>query len=288
MDISIVVPFHNEQRYIARCVEALLSQDYPRDRYEIVLVDNNSTDRSADIVRQYPGVRLLSETTPGSYAARNRGVAATTGDIIAFTDSDCSPDPQWLSTIQRELSASGTQLVLGRARYASESLTLSMLADYETAKAVYVFSSRNGEIYYGYTNNMAVRRSTFDAVGPFEQWMRGADTIFVCRVAEAFSADAIKYSPPMNIRHLEMTSAWTWLGKKHLYGRSSRRSRTFARRRPLTREERLTIYKATIETNRYSFPKSMLLTALLGAGWVSYELGQRGPGRPATAPADSQ
>jgi hypothetical protein len=92
----------------------------------------------------------------------------------------------------------------------------------------------------------------------------------------------------MNIRHMEMTSAWTWLGKKHLYGRSARRSRTFARRRPLTRDERLTIYKATISANRYSWPKSMLLTALLGAGWISYELGQRGPGRPRASKADSR
>ncbi|HEY2431610.1 MAG TPA: glycosyltransferase [Vicinamibacterales bacterium] len=288
MDISVVVPFHNEQAYITRCVEALLSQDYPRDRYEIVLVDSNSTDRSADIVRQYSDVRLLSESTPGSYAARNRGVAASGGATIAFTDSDCAPDRTWLSTIHEELSVPGTQVVLGRARYATESLTLSMLANYETAKAAYVFSSRNGEIYYGYTNNMAVRRPAFDAVGPFEAWMRGADTIFVCRLAEAFSADAVRYSPQMNIQHLEMTSAWTWLGKKHLYGRSAQRSRAFARRRPLTRDERLTIYKETIRAHRYSVPQSMLLTALLGAGWLSYELGQRRPGRPAIPEAASR
>ena len=65
MDISVIVPFYNEEGYVEQCVQALLSQDYPKERYEVILVDNNSSDRSAEIVRRYPGIKLLSEGLQG-------------------------------------------------------------------------------------------------------------------------------------------------------------------------------------------------------------------------------
>src|SRR5947199_3998475 len=74
MDISVIVPFYNEEGYVEQCVQALLSQDYPKERYEVILVDNNSSDRSAEIVRRYPGIKLLSEGLQGDFAARNRGL----------------------------------------------------------------------------------------------------------------------------------------------------------------------------------------------------------------------
>jgi glycosyltransferase involved in cell wall biosynthesis len=69
MDISIIVPVFNSASYVSRCLEALESQDYPRDRYEIIAVDNNSTDGSDSIVMGYPSVKLLREAKQGSYAA---------------------------------------------------------------------------------------------------------------------------------------------------------------------------------------------------------------------------
>ena len=86
MDISIVVPVHNEERLIEGCLRALLALDYPRDRYEIIVVDNNSTDRSREIVERFPEVKLLSEKQQGDFAARNRGLSEAKGEIIAFTD----------------------------------------------------------------------------------------------------------------------------------------------------------------------------------------------------------
>jgi len=71
--LSVVIPFHGAERWIERCVEGVLSQAYPREAYEVLLVDNNSSDGSAGIVERYPGVTLLHEPAQSAYAARNRG-----------------------------------------------------------------------------------------------------------------------------------------------------------------------------------------------------------------------
>ena len=99
IDISVVVPFYNAARYIEDCIKALLAQTYSSTRYEIIMVDNNSIDGSAELVRKYSSIRLLVEPKQGSYAARNRGVAAANGTIIAFTDADCVPAADWLEQI---------------------------------------------------------------------------------------------------------------------------------------------------------------------------------------------
>src|SRR5678815_1507408 len=120
MDFSIVVPFFNAERYIERCARALLAQAYPAERYEILMVDNNSTDSSARIVRGFDRVRLLQESEQGSYAARNRGIDQARGDIVTFTDPDCEPRKDWLEQIGRAMDGPGTQLVLGDRLFAGD------------------------------------------------------------------------------------------------------------------------------------------------------------------------
>jgi glycosyltransferase involved in cell wall biosynthesis len=88
---TAVVPVHNTAEHLERCIAALQAQDYPRDQFEILMVDNNSTDGSPGILARAGGVRALSERKQGSYAARNRALRDASGDVLAFTDSDCAP-----------------------------------------------------------------------------------------------------------------------------------------------------------------------------------------------------
>lgn len=102
--------------------------------YEIIMVDNNSTDSSVELVRKYPRIKLLSEQRQGSYAARNRGVAASKGTIIAFTDSDCVPSRNWLKEIESTMADSNVDIVIGSHQLGGDSLLLSMLEEYENEK----------------------------------------------------------------------------------------------------------------------------------------------------------
>ena len=78
---SVVVPFRDSERHIAPCVESLLGQTGVDGPYEIILIDNGSTDRSAAIVAAYDGPLLLAEQTPGAYAARNTGIRAARAPV---------------------------------------------------------------------------------------------------------------------------------------------------------------------------------------------------------------
>jgi glycosyltransferase involved in cell wall biosynthesis len=274
--ISVVVPFHNAAKYIERCVMALISQTYPSSAYEIIMVDNNSTDNSADFVRKHPQIKLLSETKKGSYAARNQGVAESRGEIIAFTDSDCEPASKWLDKISEALHTPGAGLIQGGRLYTTKSRGMLLLEAYESERAFYTFSGKADGLYYGYTNNMAVRRDIFDRCGPFLEVMRGADSIFVNRVIDCYSPDIIRYVPDAVIRHLEITGAQDYLRKRASYGRSLQQNYSLRKstNRKMTITERAKIIRATIERKRYNFSVSMYLILLVMLGMICFMSGR--------------
>ncbi|MFX0202077.1 MAG: glycosyltransferase [Candidatus Hodarchaeota archaeon] len=93
---SIVVPVFNGSDTIDDLLQSLMALNYPRGRYEIIVVDNNSRDNTPQRVQQYPVKLLYEHQIQSSYAARNRGVKAAKGEIIVFTDADCVAHPGWL------------------------------------------------------------------------------------------------------------------------------------------------------------------------------------------------
>jgi glycosyltransferase involved in cell wall biosynthesis len=97
--VSVVIPLYNDASTIGSCLDSVLSQDYPGDRFEVIVVDNGSTDGSDRIAAQHPVTLVYERDTLTSYAARNRGISAARGDIVVFTDSDCLPRPGWLRAL---------------------------------------------------------------------------------------------------------------------------------------------------------------------------------------------
>jgi len=96
--VSIVVPVLNRKELIGKCIESLLKLDYPS--FEVVVVDNGSTDKTREIVSNYP-VRLVVKEGGGPYVARNEGIRQANGEIVAFTDSDCVVAQNWLLNLIR-------------------------------------------------------------------------------------------------------------------------------------------------------------------------------------------
>ena len=86
--VSVIIPVLNGERTIRECLVSLLRVDYLPERGEILVVDNGSTDRTAEIINSFP-VRYLGEERRGKSYARNRGIEASKGEILAFTDADC-------------------------------------------------------------------------------------------------------------------------------------------------------------------------------------------------------
>jgi glycosyltransferase involved in cell wall biosynthesis len=272
--ISVIVPFYNAEPYIQRCIAGLLAQQYPRDAYEIIMVDNNSTDASVEIVKQHPHITLVTEHKQGAYAARNCGVATARGSIIAFTDPDCVPDPHWLQQIATVLSsAKDVAIVLGYCQMARATHGLSLLEAYEHQKLRFIFSSGNKDLYFGYTNNMAVRRDIFSRFGPFIERARGADRIFVRQVAHADTSGSVRYDASIRVRHLEIASTWNYYQKQFIYGQSNRLCQEFVIDRPLSSQERWQIVRTTMRDGDYSVLSLGMLLFILSVGMLCYRTG---------------
>ena len=274
VELSVVIPFRNAASTLPHCLDALRRQTLLANRFEVIAVDNNSTDESAAIVRRYPEVQLLAEAEPGAYAARNRGVESAQGAILAFTDPDCVPDADWLATISREMAREGTAILLGGYMLPRHSRVLELLMCYENTKDAFVFSTDIPELYYGHTNNMAVRRDVFDRFGPFVQRLRGADTIFVRRVVSALPCSTVRYCPTAVVDHLELRDARTYFHKMTLYGESRESYRHVSWTRPLTLRERIAVFRRARGDPALSLPHTVLLFALLGFGLVAWRVGR--------------
>jgi hypothetical protein len=174
------------------------------------------------------------------------------------------------------MSDSDVHIVLGKREYASPSLALSMLAEYEAEKIDYVCASSDKHIYYGYTNNMAVRRSLFDQCGLFPERARGADSIFVRRVVDRFDCTSVRYVPEVLVRHMEINRIRDYYNKRLIYGGSYERYRRVSSARALNYAERILVFRRTIQKNGYSLPASLLFALLLAIGAVHFDFGRLG------------
>ncbi|MEK7110422.1 MAG: glycosyltransferase family A protein [Patescibacteria group bacterium] len=103
MKISFVIPAYNEEHHLGACLESIMRElDGERHDVEIIVVDNDSTDRTAEVARRYPGVRVVAESHKGIVWARARGFREATGELIANVDADAMLTPGWIERVFRE------------------------------------------------------------------------------------------------------------------------------------------------------------------------------------------
>jgi GT2 family glycosyltransferase len=183
--VSVIVPVLNGEATVGRCLESLCSGSYPEDQHEIVVVDNGSTDRTAELVRDYP-VRLVIEPGRGLSRARNRGIEESQGEILAFTDADCYVSTRWLGELTAGFEQDDAAAVTGDVvPYPSTTPT----EHYSARRKPSVSSwQRDLEAPWFCFMNAAVRRDAFDRVGLFDVSFAGIgceDIDFAWRFADA-------------------------------------------------------------------------------------------------------
>jgi GT2 family glycosyltransferase len=162
--ISVVIPHMNQPAHLARCLASLAAGTRAPD--EVIVVDNGSKELPAAICAAQ-GATLLSESEPGPGPARNRGVAAATGDVLAFIDADCLADPGWLAAAEAALADPDATILGGDVRIAlADPARLTLCEAYES---VYAYRMDRYIAREGFTGagNLVVRRDTFAEVGPF-------------------------------------------------------------------------------------------------------------------------
>ncbi|MEM8604983.1 MAG: glycosyltransferase [Cyanobacteria bacterium P01_H01_bin.121] len=227
--VSVIVPIFNGAADVPRLLEQITAQTYQTDQVEYLLVDNNSCDRTAEILQaalaDYSGLplKILQETAiQSSYAARNTGIRAASGEVLAFTDADCCPQVDWLEQLVQPFQNADIGLVIGEIRGLPGQTWLERYADQvDTLSQRYTLE--HSFCPYGQTANLAVRSSVLKTVGLFRPYLTtGGDADLCWRIQResdwqlAFAEDAI-----IQHRHrsnfAELRSQWRRYGRSNRY-----------------------------------------------------------------------
>jgi GT2 family glycosyltransferase len=202
--VAVIVPVFNGEATIEDCVESLVKLDYPSDALEVAVVDNRSTDRTREVVARHP-VRLVSEDeVQSSYAARNRGVAATSGEILAFTDADCVVERGWVRALVGAMAREGVGGVAGVIRAAHST---TAIARYQADRCIVAENAYAHPVLpFAQTANAAYLRSAFERVGGFDaRIVYGGDLDFSWRMQRETGLE-LAYEPTALVWHQHRTS----------------------------------------------------------------------------------
>jgi len=182
---STVLPVYNGAETLPECLQALLAQTLPVDQYQVIVVDDGSTDDTAEVARSF-GVQVISQPNAGPAAARNRGAQAAQGDILLFTDADCIPAPDWVERMAAAFTEPNVVGTKGVYRTRQRELVARFVqAEYEDR---YDRMRTLEPIDFVDTYSAGYRRDVFLAFGGFDTSFPTAsveDQEFSFRLAEA-------------------------------------------------------------------------------------------------------
>lgn len=174
--ISVIIPVLNDSERLEICLNALEQQTYPKDLYEVIVVDNGSTENLEVLVNKFTQASFTCETQVGSYAARNKGISIARGEVLAFTDSDCIPDPNWLETgVKHLLSVPNCGLVAGKIEMFFKDSNPTSVELYDSSTFLqqkkYVEEDK-----YGTTANLFTFKKVFEDIGYFNDELKSGET----------------------------------------------------------------------------------------------------------------
>jgi glycosyltransferase involved in cell wall biosynthesis len=181
---SVIVPIYKCNDYLPKLLNALESQTYPKDLYEVILVNNDPCERLSGIQKLPPAFRFVLELKGGSYQARNAGVDFARGEILAFTDCDCVPDATWLASgISALQTQPKTSVIGGRIDVTFRDPSQPTACELYDSICSFRQSEFVNENKYALTANLFTWRSLMATVGPFDPHLKsGGDCEWGARV----------------------------------------------------------------------------------------------------------
>ncbi|MCB0741140.1 MAG: glycosyltransferase [Chitinophagaceae bacterium] len=234
LKISVIVAARNEEKNIGQLLMALQNQTYPTSLFEVIIIDDHSTDSTVAIVQQFDFVQLISlqDDTLIAYKKKaiEKGIAMASGEFIVTTDADCIPGKDWLATLASFQSSTDSVCIVAPVVYESRSSFLSVFQtlDFMTlqgitavAVAKNLFSMSNGA-------NFGYSQKVFEAVNGFsgiDTIASGDDVLLLQKIRQQFptkvrylkSADAIVKTEPMPDLKTFIAQRKRWAGKTKFY-----------------------------------------------------------------------
>ena len=228
MEVSVVIPIYNGEKDLPSLIKCLQLQTYAAKQVEYLLVDNNSSDLSISIIQAaaeskemtiYP---LKESQIQSSYAARNTGIRSANKEILAFTDADCRPQPQWLENLIQPFCDPNVGIVVGEILALPGKSLLEKYADKQE-----ILSQKHTLAHpfcpYGQTANLAIRKQAFIEVGLFRSYLTtGGDADICWRILQETSYQ-FKFAEKAIVRHRHRSTwkdlqiQWRRYGKSNKY-----------------------------------------------------------------------
>jgi len=183
MEISFVIPAYNEAKYIGDCLTSIINHG-PKNA-EIIVVDNASTDQTAQVTSQYPQVKVVSEPDKGLTKARQKGLETAQGEFLAYIDADNRISKNWLNILEKEFSKNKNLICLsGRYYfYDGSKIKQALLSPFYHA-FVFLFNKLVRYVIYG--GNFVVKKQALLTVGGFDKTIKfyGEDTDIARRLSK--------------------------------------------------------------------------------------------------------
>jgi cellulose synthase/poly-beta-1,6-N-acetylglucosamine synthase-like glycosyltransferase len=230
LKISVIIPIYNGETDLPALIDCLYKQTYHSQKVEYLLVDNNSSDRTEAVLETAvkeaasKGINLyhLSEKQiQSSYAARNLGIRKAKAEILAFTDADCRPQPDWLEKLVQPFVDSEVGIVVGEIVALTGKTLLEKYGDrYQVMSQKFLVE--HPFCPYGQTANIAIRKQAFVDVGLFRPYLTTGGDADMCWRIQREGNWKLAYAPEAIILHRHRSNLKNFRSQWRRYGCSNR------------------------------------------------------------------
>lgn len=210
---SVIIPTYQDTHNLVRCLKSIYSQSYPSNKVEVIVVNNDPKEDLSSLRKQFNNLIILNQKEIGSYAARNKGIRYSKNKILAFIDSDCIPDRDWIKNAIDHFSSHKTCSILGgkvvKVFQEQNAPTVVELYDLFSFHLQQKYISK---YHFAVTANLFVKKGVFGQIGFFnETFKSGGDAEFGNR---AWSAGyKVCYKSDVVVRHDAIKNVKKLLGK---------------------------------------------------------------------------
>lgn len=223
---SVIIPTYHRPQRLAACLDSLVLQSYPAEKFEVIVVDDANTQSELGHLASthYPfDCRILSQAHGGAARARNAGAEVARGRFLAFTDDDCRPAVDWLGSLERRMVAAGDETLVG-GRVENE-LSANPYASATQALIEFLYEQFNSDPMQPAlltSNNVCVGAAAFRAIGGFDSTFGGAggEDRELC-LRWAHTGRALVYAPEVLVRHAHALTLVAFLRQHFAYGRGA-------------------------------------------------------------------
>jgi len=213
--ISVIIPAYNAEKTIEKTLNAVLSQKFSKNKFEVIVVDDESTDNTINIIKKFKKVKLITKKHGGPASSRNLGVKKSKGKIILFTDSDCVPKKNWIKEMIGPFDNKKVAAVAGTYETLNNDFFMARFAGYEIGLRHQNMKKLDSIDFVG-TYNCAFRKSIFLKYGGFNESFKqasGEDPELSFRIRE--SEKKIVFQPKSIVYHNHPDSLTKYLKQKY-------------------------------------------------------------------------